>query len=274
MNRSTHVLRAASSRANRLITAYWGSSIPMFPVVGYPKSGGTWVCKVIAHIMDLPFAQVPLLPVAMPCVLHGHWRYHPRLRGATCTIRDGRDIMVSYFHYCRLQYAHGPAPPVRALIEKVYGDNLDAGSITEMLPRFIEYVSKNPIGTRLTWPQYCEEWVGKPGVEFVRYERMASEPAGEIHALCQRHGWTVDPDRIVDAVDANSMLNTTGRRPGQEDQSAIVRKGIVGDWRTVFNDEACQIFAHYAGQTLVHLGYEAEASWQAWNRQPAVATSG
>jgi len=238
----------------------------MYPVVGYPKSGGTWMCKLLAHALDLPFAQTPFLPVAMPCILHGHWRYHRAFRGVTCTVRDGRDIMVSYYHYCKLQYSDGPAPPVRTLIKKLYGHNPDLTAVRENLPRFIEYVSRHPIGTRLNWSLYCADWEDRPGVVTVRYERMIFDPAGELQRVLGEHGRSVAPSRIAQALDVNSMVSVTGRQPGQEDEGAFIRKGVVGDWRSSFSDESCEMFASQAGDTLVQLGYESSADWRHWKR--------
>jgi hypothetical protein len=100
----------------------------------------------------------------------------------------------------------------------------------------------------------------------VRYERMIFDPAGELQRVLGEHGRSVAPSRIAQALDVNSMVSVTGRQPGQEDEGAFIRKGVVGDWRSSFSDESCEMFASQAGDTLVQLGYESSADWRHWKR--------
>ena len=53
----------------------------------------------------------------------------------------------------------------------------------------------------------------------------------------------------------------TKRKAGEEDRSSFLRKGIAGDWKNHFNTEAVNIFDHYAGETLIKLGYEKNHDW-------------
>jgi len=53
----------------------------------------------------------------------------------------------------------------------------------------------------------------------------------------------------------------SGREPGSEDQTAELRKGIVGDWRNHFTREAAEVFERHAGKELLLLGYETSADW-------------
>lgn len=268
MSRGALLLRSASNRATRRIAIRWGERLEMHPVVGFPKSGGTWLCRMLADALRLPFAQVPLLPVAMPCVLHGHWRYHPRLRNVTCTVRDGRDTMVSFYFYCKLHYEHGPPPKIRRMFEHLYGGQPDLNDAEANLPRFIEAVFENPIGTRLTWPQYCREWHDRPGVCVVRYEQLLADTSSQLARIVKHLGKDADAWRLGWAVEGNSMRRVTGRGQGEEDRGSVVRKGVAGDWRTHFSDESRALFADLAGDALVELGYERSPDWRNWVKHP------
>lgn len=264
MSRSELILRAASARATRLMAARWGRRLGMHPVVGFPKSGGTWLCRMMADALRLPFAQVPLLPVAMPCVVHGHWRYHRKLRNTTCTVRDGRDTMVSFYYYCRLQLEDTGSPRLRRLFDRLYGPGCDLNDVRANLPRFIEAMFERPIGTPLDWGAYCAEWAGRPGVVTVRYEDLLADPGSILAGVLASHGHEPDPWRIGWAVEGNSMRRATGREPGQEDPGSFVRKGVAGDWKKHFSDESRDVFAARAGAALVELGYETSDDWHAW----------
>ena len=274
MSRAAHALRLVSNRATRRIAIRYGAVLPMFPVLGFPKSGGTWLSRMLALTFDLPFAQIPTLPVAMPSVVQGHWRPHPALRNATVITRDGRDVMVSFYFYCKLQYESGPAPRVRRMIERLYGRSPDLEDARSNLPDFIGEMFDRPIGSSLNWSRYCAEWAGQPAVARVRYERLIASPTDELERIARFHGRMADPQRVRLAVEINSMARLTGRKPGEEDRGSIVRKGVSGDWAEHFSDEARELFADLAGATLVKLGYERSAAWRTWPAPPAPPTPG
>ncbi len=56
-------------------------------------------------------------------------------------------------------------------------------------------------------------------------------------------------------------MRQSGRFPGQENKKSFMRKGLVGDWHNYFTQEARELFAHYAGDELILLGYEQDQTW-------------
>lgn len=254
-------LRRVANLGTRRIAIRHGQTLPIFPVLGYPKSGTTWLCHLLAESLALPFAQFAHLPVAMPSVVHGHWRYHRNLRNVTFTVRDGRDTMVSFYFYCKLQSEHGMK---MTAFRSLFAPGDDINDVRTHLPRFIEYIFENPIGSRSSWPDYNDEWLGKPGVVSVKYEDLHANAVGELTRIAEAHGHPAPAWRIERAVQGQSMRRATGRAPGQEDRGSVIRKGIVGDWTNAFSDEARAVFADLAGRTLVQLGYESSTDWGAW----------
>ena len=65
-------------------------------------------------------------------------------------------------------------------------------------------------------------------------------------------------DRMVcECIHAASFERLTdGRRRGQEQTGAHMRKGIVGDWRNHFDEAAQATFHKQAGDLLKELGYD------------------
>ena len=81
----------------RTIARRYGELFGFVYVGGYPRSGTTWMARLVGHYLDLPFPQDSALPLAFRCVVHHHWRHEPAFDRSIHVIRDGRDVMVSEF---------------------------------------------------------------------------------------------------------------------------------------------------------------------------------
>ena len=233
--------------STRWIALRWGHTFPFYYVSEHPKSGGTWLARMIADYLQLPFPQFTLLPLAFRCVIQNHWRYDPRLSRVFYLYRDGRDVMVS-FYFDRIRIArHSDRPGAqmqRATYERLFGKAYDPDDIVRHLPRFIEHEFAHPgRGTPLNWRDHVEEWhraKGRDDLAFLSYEQLREDCAGTLGRALERQ---------------------TGRRPGAADISQHIRKGVVGDWRNHFSREAAELFDRLAGAALVELGYEADRAW-------------
>jgi hypothetical protein len=254
-------MQRMSNVANRRIAIHAGRDVDIYPVLGFPKSGTTWLCQMLADALALPFARLPLLPVAMPCVLHGHWSYHPKLPNVTFAIRDGRDVMVSFYYHHRLMHEAGR----RSSFFATSGAALEKSDIRSNMPSFINHVFDRPVGASLNWTEYNESWLDRPNAVFVRYEHLLENPELEIRRLCHDLGRPAEDWRIRRAVEGWSMSRLTGRSPGEEDNASFVRKGIRGEWTNVFCNESRKVFSERAGAMLVRLGYESDADWRCWS---------
>lgn len=253
----------------RLIAIRWGESFPFYYVSEFPKSGGTWLARMVSDYLQLPFPQFTILPLGFSCVMQNHWTYQRRLRRVFYLHRDGRDVMTSLF-FDRLRVGRHIRRPGSARINRVYqkvlGKGYDAQDSIRLMPRFIEHEFANPrYGSRVTWREHVESWLPhcEPGrVTALSYESLLADCPGALgSALEDLTGEPIDPWRLDAAVEKFSMLRQTGRAPGTEDVAQHIRKGIVGDWRNHFSREAAEVFDDLAGDALVALGYETDRSW-------------
>jgi len=248
----------------RQIAARYAKSLSMYPVVEFPKCGGTWLCKMLSGCIDLPFAQFSRLPVAMPCVVHSHWKYHPKMRNVTYLMRDGRDVIVSfYFHATRPNKVPNNSDPEKMVrvMRELFGSDADINDVRSNLPKFIEYIFKNPYGSRQSWSEHMGSWLDRDGVVYVRYEDLRGVCAETMSAVLNGHGFQVAQEHVDEVVDRYSMQRVTGRKPGQEDPDSFIRKGIVGDWKNHFSRESAELFDSLAGDMLIRAGYEPDRSW-------------
>ena len=237
--------------------------LPLYIVNEYPKSGGTWVSQMLAEYFGVPFdnrqkGAMVLLPRLTSSVLHTHFIYSPFMKNVFIVVRDGRDIMVSFYYYSVFDNGYNPkivSNTRRALNFKDYND------IRTNMPEFIRYKFSGKGYPKFTWSEFNAVWLGH-GAKVVKYEDLLEDTAGEMaRALSNVLGIDPDMSRLVDIAEKLSFKNQTGRQRGDERKSSFLRKGIAGDWKNHFNREARAVFNGFAGRELIELGYEPDESW-------------
>lgn len=245
-----------------------GEQLKFWYVCEYPKSGGTWLSRMIAHYLDLPFPQHSVFPLGAACVVQNHWGYHPRFRRCFYLYRDGRDIMASYY-FMRMRgvTASRPTPfhcHMKRVYTKAFGNNFDPEDSIKNMPRFIEVEMTSPRGSRINWPCHIEQWYqpDSPHISCISYEQLLSDPVGAIGTCLSKFlDDQVDEKRVEESVRRFEFSRMTGRKPGIEDRNSAIRKGVAGDWVNHFSKEAGAVFDHFAGQVLIDLKYEPDRSW-------------
>ena len=258
-----------AKKTTRWIGVRWGESFPFYYVSEHPKSGGTWLARMVSDYLELPFPRYIRLPIGFSCVIQNHWPYDQRLRRVFYIYRDGRDVMTSfYFDRVRIaRYSKRPGSTyVGRTYEKLLGRNYDPQDVVRHLPRFMEYEFSHPgRGTPLNWREHVEAWYHperRGAITYLSYEELRRDCAGALgRAIEEITGEAVDPWRIETTVEKMSMRRLTGRDPGHGDITQHIRKGIVGDWKNHFSREAAEVFNELAGDILVRLGYEADRHW-------------
>jgi hypothetical protein len=265
-------MRRISNQVTRSIVLNFGDRFPMFVIAEYPKSGGTWLGRMVADVLRVPFPRHTCMPLAMTCVVHNHWKYDARLGERTIYLyRDGRDVMASfYFH--RMRWIASGAAHYRKRAreyERLLGKGYDPADTKKHMARFIEHEFATPRDCRQNWRDHLGEWFGpgddapgRPAIAYVSYELLRGDCATHLARICEKaSGKQPDPWLVEHTVEKWSMERTTGRRPGEEDRGDLVRKGVAGDWVNHFNREAAEVFDRLAGDMLVRLGYEADRGW-------------
>ena len=153
-------------------------------------------------------------------------------------VRHPYDMAVSRLHHARRANIAGamtPGPVQTDLLEKAATDWING---QDSVARF---QARNP-GVLLE----------------VRYEDMLDDPHTGAAAIF-RHIGVSDAPAIVDAcVKASDFEALSGRKRGDEHETSFFRKGVVGDWRGVLNQEALSLIDSTCGVGFRRLGY---AGW-------------
>lgn len=262
------LLRTASRPATKAIALHWGAALQQCYVTEYPKSGGTWLSRMIARYMDVPFPQQSHLPLAWRCLIHNHWEFDARLRNVFYLYRDGRDVMVSYYFHRTRGLGGDRLTPMHhktlRSFHRLFGARFDPHDVVGNLPKYIELEMTQARGAPVSWPEHIRQWCEprRDPVTYLSYESLLADPLAALGGALERStGKPVKRDLLARVVERYSFARMTGRKPGEEDRGSFLRKGVAGDWMNYFNREAGEVFDSFAGEQLVRLGYEPDRRW-------------
>lgn len=241
---------------------YFSKKLNLFQIVEYPKSGGTWMTQLVSTYLDTYYPR-NVVPKFKHAVIHGHYMYSSAFNKVIYVVRDGRDIMISYYFHQMVGNNRINPSVIKSNRQKLPLD--DYNDIKTNLPKFIEYLNTDYLKSfnKFSWSQLNENYYNqKDNICIVKYEDMLNDAQAELkRALIYLGEENINQDKLDEAVNKLSFKNQTKRKPGEEDKKSFLRKGVAGDWKNYFTKDAAIMFDKYAGQNLIDLGYEQDRSW-------------
>jgi hypothetical protein len=227
-------------------------------LMSFPRSGNTWVrCLLTSYLYDAevtPALVDETVPDVYRCrqsgevdkrafahmgVFKSHSPYVEIPGKVVYLLRDGRDVMLSLYHYMRKMDARSGRPP----------SDISA-------PDF--YFRPHAFGT---WHEHVLEWLD--GLEtwpaerymVMKYEDILADPERCLTALVEFKGLELEPARIARAVERN-----TKERLAEIDASAgagaLEYPALTkNSWRSVLSPEELLRYEKLAGPALVRAGY-------------------
>ena len=228
--------------------------LPSYVVNEYPKSGGSWVGEMLSDALQVPFPR-NRLPILRSSILQGHMMHSWNMHNILLVWRDGRDVLISQYYHSLFKNDRGNA----YLVAKCRADLgfTDYDDIAGNLIPFMEYIYERKRHPRMSWAEFVNKWVDCERCVHVRYEDLRVKPVEELRRIVHElAGIVIDEQMAETIVDKHSFEKVSGRKVGDANVRSFLRKGVVGDWKNYFNQEACERFHAYAGNALVKLGYE------------------
>jgi hypothetical protein len=245
-------------------------------VAGLPKSGTTWLERMLAHYpgfhdllipdvtshelvsggshdYELPadmFSRFENMLVVTKMHVHGSPHNVEILRAAgvryAVLYRDLRDVAVSYVFYVHRTPWH-PEYPLYAKRSPQSGLGLFADRT--LLP-FADWVR--------SWHENAD-----PNASLlIRYEEMLSDAVAVMTRVARHFQLDESSETISAIVDAHSFQRLSeGRTRGESDSASFFRKGIAGDWRSYFTPALKRIYKERIGTFLIDFGYEQDLAW-------------
>lgn len=249
---------------------------PVLFVAGLPKSGTTWLERMISsypgyhdllipdvarwelstggsHDYDLPadmFSRFRDMLVLTKMHVHGSEHNARVLREAgvpyVVLYRDVRDVAISHFYYVRQTPWHPEYPDYES---RSLTDGLQLFS-ERMLPEYAKWVR--------SWHERCD-----PERGFItRYEDLLADTHGTMTRIASHFGLDDSKERIDELVDAHSFKRMSkGREQGEGSEKSFFRKGVAGDWKNQFTPELRQTYKDLVGDFLIEFGFEQDLDW-------------
>lgn len=256
-------VRAAAHHVTWFLGQRFPDTFPFVFVVGYQKSGTTWMCQLVADYLQLPFPRHSLLPIGFEAVVHGHEPVRRSYRRGVYSVRDGRDAMVSAYFFLLRSVPDGDNPPMPPRLRRLFPGLRNKAEVRKNLVPFMEREFTRP-RYGLHWGQHVRSYydVRNPSVVMLRYEDLLDDGAPALaSAMAAMTGSEPDLPRAAAALERYSFARQSKRKAGEEDRTRFLRKGQAGDWRNHFTREAAELFDRHAGDMLIQAGYERDRSW-------------
>ena len=90
----------------------------------------------------------------------------------------------------------------------------------------------------------------------VRYEDMLNDPNTVFKKIFNFLNFDIGQKKIDTIIDINSFDKITGRKRGKSDNTKFVRKGISGEWKTIFSKNQKLLFSKVGEDVIEKLGYQ------------------
>ena len=233
-------------------------------IVGYPKSGNTWFQNLVCSVnfgVHPEFTPDKLIQDLVPDV-HAQ-SYYKRYEAQTFfkthhlpreehrrviyLLRDGRDVMVSYFHFKNA---------LRDINNTLRGNkNALSGNTINLF----EFIRDQGNLLPLKWHEHVEAWLSNPyhaEIITIKYEDLKTNPLHEMKRFCEFVHLDRSEEFIRGAIERCSFENMQRQeRTAWPSDKLFVRRGEIGSFRDEMPPDALRLFLSEAGQTLLKVGY-------------------
>lgn len=241
-------------------------------ITSLPKSGSTWLSNMCADLdgFDL-FA-----PMKWNTYIAKEWddtrwdleidiftEFRKKLaviRGHTWAIPKNLDVLKK----SNLKYIIGVRDPRDKLISEYWHSrNFSKHWAYEQaneqsIEQFISYKLKSGEFEKETL-EWIRNWLKYRDNEksiIVRYEDMLKNPNHAMEEIFNFLDFKIEQKRIENIIEKNSFNKITGRKRGKSDDSKFVRKGISGEWKTIFSKEHKLLFSKIGEDVVEALEYQ------------------
>ena len=240
-----HTARYVHQKINPLV-------FPTLHINEFPKSGGTWVCRMLRDVTNWRFDD-NAMPLPGPAVVKYH-RKPLSVKPLALIVRDPRDVFVSLFYHSRSVFEDDP---FNYKLVSIWNELLnDYEKDSDKIGAFIKRQLSNPVYPRFSWSEFYEYFLSR-GTPIFRYEDFRANAAGTLSELLDVLNVKADAETIKRVSDAHSIEKILAKRTksGEAEGSNFIRKGKVGGYADVLSSDVIADIDQAEGATMRKLGY-------------------
>ncbi len=216
----------------------------------FPKSGGTWLCRMLRDLTDREFAD-NRLPFSTTGIVKQHSVGDYKIDSRVIVWRDPRDVMVSLYFHCFFVHEDYPFNKVMVQRSRARYQFADYDDVQTNLPVFVRDQFANPI-TPFTWPQFATKWLNDPAAVPVRYEDLRHDTVNTLARIVD--ALNLDPVRTpADVADSHDISK---RKAKNTTAKSFVRRGKVSGFVDYLDPETIKLIETECGPLMEQLGYE------------------
>lgn len=252
-------------------------------VVGYPKSGNTWLARMLADATNKNMERKdPVNSLVNDDSKEGNgivrkWHYFPegvsRLHApAVYIVRDVRDVLVSGFFHCN-RHLQGKNlnenfftkvyfPHEILRLNKAWQGNsfrlLTRGFWKNKIKKLVAGGNAQKVGG---WSDHVNFWTNQSGVVVVRYEDFLSNAEENLYGLLECLNIKVtnkDVERAVNEWNFEKKKREL-EEAGDKVNSIFLRRGQSGDWENYLGKFLLRRIEAEHSEVLSKMGYELKA---------------
>jgi hypothetical protein len=226
---------------------------------GYPRSGNTWLNRLLSDLLSSPLQTLPGEPMEYFGDAGGKFvirKTHCREYEAderqgeeeaqwVFIQRDPRDVAVSRYFYANL-------PTM-------------AGAIKGLFDRHADYYP-NTFHEQGNYEIFIRSWMESDrAVVKTKYETLHEEPIDELQRIVTLlRGGPMPVPMIRDKIERQAFRSIKKRYGDRFGHS--MRKGIAGDWQVWFSRDDGKLIQDGLGDLMLEQGYIDDPDW--WQKLP------
>ncbi len=250
------------------------------------RSGQTWLCFVLAHLLNARFLEPYCLLRGIVFTgssyvlgltqgnLPGRARtqyaqvvkthqypdpYFSLTKKLILIVRDPRDMITSACLRYHVMTTTGSD------IEEDAQDMALAGAKLPVHRTLKDRIWSLVYGNRTlsiilparNWRSFHAAWRRLPFCYVVKYEDLLSTPVETMRSICEYLQIPADEAQIAHTLHRLSFQEITGRRAGEEQANSIMfRKAVIGDYRKKLSWFELALIRYYCGDEAARYGYQ------------------
>lgn len=251
-------------------------------VIGYPKSGNTWLARLCADALDAPMVggENPIDKADEKQIYKGKFlifkkhcsekskpEYITESSKVFYIVRDFRDILVSGFFFNHRNYDHNKLVLSNAnkidinRIYRLYFNHQIRRTIkrwtSHELVVFLNFINRRK-STFDSWGEHVNYWIEFPNVCVVKYEDLLADTFTTLKKSFSKIKISCSDGRLLEAIEHQSFKNRKKafEEKGDQVNAKFMRKGVTGDWKRFLDEKMIQRIKKAHGLTMNRLGYE------------------